>query len=559
MMFVSFVLGALAVASLVSPVACVDPAVNLTSSLYIGQPLLSGITQWLGMRYAAPPVGELRFQPPSDPPFVASPQPATQHGKICLGTGDSPNSTLSSEDCLFLDVYAPSNATANSNLPVFVFIQGGGFSNNAEPNLNGTGLIMASDRSIIVVTFNYRVGPYGFLTDGGSDQIPANNGLRDQRKALEWVQNNIGQFGGDPGHVVLGGVSAGAASISLHMVAYGGRDESLFHAVAAESVSFPMLLKDYETKYQYENLAIRLGCAGETESDTIGCLRGKSAVEIQEQNFNIPYPGGANPPLYMWGPVIDHDMLNDFMYAAFEKGKFVRVRAAIFGDDTNGGSVFVPPGVSSLGQCSQFIKDQYPYVSLEQLWKLNQMYHSPDADQQGNCTSAVKTGCGGWRRQLSNLYGEMRYMCPSIFVIESLMRYKVDATYAYRWNVEDRDQMDDGLGVPHTSELSALFGPDNIPSGFGIEVPKSYFPDGTNAQAVAAIQGYWTSFIRSYDPNRFYHHKGGRGPANWHLLDYIGYPYQRMVFDTGGTTCMEEIDRGLSKRCEYLREVGIHQ
>lgn len=102
--------------------------------------------------------------------------------------------TTTSEDCLFLDVYAPTNATANSKLPVYLFIQGGGFNDNSNANYNGTGLIQASGGNIVVVTFNYRVGPYGFLTDG--NEIEPNNGLYDQRKVFQWVQDNIALFGG---------------------------------------------------------------------------------------------------------------------------------------------------------------------------------------------------------------------------------------------------------------------------------------------------------------------------------------------------------------------------
>lgn len=117
-----------------------------------------------------------------------------QHGKICLATNSPSNDTETSEDCLFLDVYAPSNATTRSKLPVFLFIQGGGFNVDGTPNQNGTGLINASGNNIIVVNFNYRVGLYGFLTDG--DEISPNNGLFDQRKVMEWVQKYITYFGG---------------------------------------------------------------------------------------------------------------------------------------------------------------------------------------------------------------------------------------------------------------------------------------------------------------------------------------------------------------------------
>jgi carboxylesterase type B len=111
-----------------------------------------------------------------------------------LGTGASPTDNTTSEDCLFLDVYAPTNATSKSKLPVYFFIQGGGFNANGNANYNGSGLIKASGMNIVVVNFNYRVGPYGFLAGrevlaGGS----VNNGLKDQRKALEWLQKFISE------------------------------------------------------------------------------------------------------------------------------------------------------------------------------------------------------------------------------------------------------------------------------------------------------------------------------------------------------------------------------
>lgn len=98
-----------------------------------------------------------------------------------------------SEDCLFLDVFAPTNAT---NLPVFFWIQGGGYNSLSNANYDGTGLIEASDYNIVVVTFNYRVGPYGFLASQEVEQEGSlNNGLKDMIKALQWVQNYISTVG----------------------------------------------------------------------------------------------------------------------------------------------------------------------------------------------------------------------------------------------------------------------------------------------------------------------------------------------------------------------------
>ena len=113
---------------------------------------------------------------------------------MCIPTGQYPIPDGTSEDCLFADVYAPVQKRNAPKLPVFVWIQAGGFNALTTPNYNGTGLIRAADMDIVVVTFNYRVGAHGFLAGeqvkkGGS----LNNGLKDQIKALEWVQKHIGK------------------------------------------------------------------------------------------------------------------------------------------------------------------------------------------------------------------------------------------------------------------------------------------------------------------------------------------------------------------------------
>lgn len=418
-------------------------------------------------------------------------------------------------------------------MPVYFFIQGGGFNELSNANYNGAGLVQASGNNIIVVIFNYRVGPYGFLTKG-TDVTP-NNGLLDQRKALYWVQKYISKFGGNPGQVVLGGASAGAASISLQLIAYGGRDDGLFHAAAAESVSFATVLTVEESQYQYDNLAIRLGCAG---SDSLECLRSKTSLEIQQQNYNIPYPGAADKPLYMWNPVIDGDLIQDLTYTAFAEGKFVKV-PVIFGDDTNGGTVFAPSNTSTLAQSDMFLKNQFPYLTLDDLGEINDLYPNPNA-------TCPNVGC--YWRQVSNAYGEGRYMCPGLYISSMYREYGVNASYAYRWNVEDPAQIAQGLGVPHTVEVQAIWGPDNTLGA----APASYYSNGTNWGAVAVAQGYWTSFIRSFDPNTY----KAAGSAEWVTWD--NSTQERMLFDNGGATSLESVaGTDLRTRCDYWASIGV--
>lgn len=430
-----------------------------------------------------------------------------------------------------MNIWAPSNTSSTSQLPVFVFVQGGGFNSNSNAYVNGTGLVVAGEMDMIVVTFNYRVGPYGFLVDG--EKVTPNIGLLDQRKALEWVQQHISKFGGDPGHVTLGGDSAGAASVSLQLTAYGGNDTGLFHAVAAESVSFATVLNEPEAVYQYENFAVRLGCAG---IDPLACLRSKSAEDLQKVNYNIPYPGGPKPPLYMWNPVVDGNLISDVTYTLFEEGKFVRV-PAIFGDDTNGGTVFTPKNASTIAESNEFLKTQFPFLTLGQLGKINELYPNKN-------DSCPNLGC--YWRQVSDAYGQMRYMCPGIYISSALTRYEVAESWNYRYNVEDPKDMASGIGVPHTVEIHAIFGSGNG----GGDAPASYLEGEINEPVTPVVQGYWASFIRSYDPNKHRH----EGSVKWDA--WTDKRKQRILFDTGGKTRMEKIGRDLEKKCEFFAEIG---
>jgi len=153
------------------------------------------------------------------------------------------------------------------------------------------------------------------LYNGGS----LNNGLKDQRKALEWVQKHIAGFGGNPGHVVLSGDSAGAASINFQLTAYGGRDDGLFHASVAESQAFATILTIPESQYQYDSMVIRTGCA--SSSDTLACLRSLSADDIQRANYNTPFPGGSSAPKYMVsGSIIVHNHVNNADFVHYSMG-----------------------------------------------------------------------------------------------------------------------------------------------------------------------------------------------------------------------------------------------
>lgn len=435
-----------------------------------------------------------------------------------------------SEDCLFVNVQAPSNATEDSKLPVWLFIQGGGFGKNSKPNINATGLIEASGHNIVVVDLNYRVGPYGFLVDG--DNVPTNNGLRDQRKVMEWVKKYITKFGGDPDHVVLGGASAGAASIAYHLTSYNGEDNGLFIGAAAESPSFATTLTINEAQYWYTQFATRLGCFG---SDSVACLQNKTAAEIQWENIEIPFPGGAEAPKYQWEPVIDGEIVPDYLHKSYREGKFIKV-PTIFGDDRNGGTVFTPRDTSTFTEAAQFVLNQYPFLTVEQLGEIERLYPNPNK-------TCPNEGC--YWREVSNVYQEVRYMCPSLYVTTEMINYGMSSSWEYIWSVVDREQEAEGLGVAHTREFYAILGSEYVDNA-----PDSYKPGGINALATPIIQGYWTSFIRSLDPNKY------RKPGTAEWTKYSKNNEARLEFQKGGETAMQPIDDGLKERCEFWARIA---
>lgn len=430
---------------------------------------------------------------------------------------------------------------------MFVYIQGGGFGYNAPANVDGASLVTASNNSIIVVTFNYRVGPFGFLT--GVDPLrreqpaglTANNGFKDQRKALEWVQKHIRNFGGDPKHVVLGGSSA---SLSWHLTANDGEDTGLFHAVAGGAPSWNEAHHYRDLQGQYDDFIRNIGCyqeEGMAEPQSI-CIRlRKSWQEIRNYTFLPPSPGSAYPPSFIWGPVVDDDLFKRSPYEAFRQGKFVRV-PVIFGHNTDSGRSFTNSKVSTVDEINGWLKDQFPFLSQWHFKIINKLYPNSNRDQKA-CPSK---GCR-WK-QLSRIYTDITDQCPAIFINGAFPEFGSGDSYNYRFNVEDPLLVRDGLGVPYGIEAHALFGPSNIPPSLpGNPVkPESFLPGEINAAVVDVFQAYFISFIKTFNPNTL----RLPGSANWET--YRGSNKKRLRFDTGGKTEMEKVREKSAKGCNFF-------
>lgn len=194
-----------------------------------------GVRAYLGIPYAAPPVGELRWKPPQEVASWEDVRSCAAFGPSCPQPDEKLGTTYS-EDCLSLNVWAPA-AKPGDRLPVMVWIHGGAFNfgSGSLPEYNGRNL---ARKGVVVVTSNYRLGPLGFLvhpllSKESSHAVSGNYGLLDQVAALRWVRRNIAAFGGDPDRVTLFGQSAGSRSVSLQMIS--PLSAGLFHGAIAQS------------------------------------------------------------------------------------------------------------------------------------------------------------------------------------------------------------------------------------------------------------------------------------------------------------------------------------
>lgn len=238
--------------------------------------------------YARPPVGVLRWKDPLPAVPVPGILDATQDPPGCPQTLPCvlplpqflcPKKV--SEDCLFLNIFTPLTIKPSSMLPVMVFIHGGNFLRGYSGGGLYDGQYIANSSSTVVVTINYRLGAIGFLAFGEGDDAPRGNyGLRDQRLALEWIRDNIANFGGNPDRVTLWGQSAGAVSVVLHMASV--RSAGLFSKAIIESDPFSITLKDLnKAKSLGKDFAKEIGCSD------VQCLYTKNIDEIAKAQLAV--------------------------------------------------------------------------------------------------------------------------------------------------------------------------------------------------------------------------------------------------------------------------------
>jgi para-nitrobenzyl esterase len=458
------ILAASAIAS-----AAIQEPVRIDTGLVTGTTTSSDeVRVFKGIPYAAPPIGDLRWRAPQTAAKWDGVRMADQFSATCIPNRQAKNAPAPSENCLYINVWTPAKS-ASEKRAVFVWTYGGGFTggSGSEPRYDGEAL---AKKGIVVVTYNYRLGAFGFfahpeLTKESGHNASGNYGMMDMAAALRWVQKNIGAFGGDPQKVTIGGESAGAFLVSAMVGSPEGK--GLFkRAIAQSGAWMGISIGHMTTREQAEASGLKLAEAAGAK--TLADLRGKSAEEIQKATR-----GGV-------GVVVDGWYIPEDLSLTFAKGKENDVDILV-GSNRDEGTFFTGPGRgASASQFSSSAKERFGSLS-DAYAKLYPS--STDAEAAESQLRGQRDEFGWHMREWAALQEK---------------RGKDKAYLYFFTRVPPAPEGRPSRGATHTAELSYMF--NNL-------LPGSPWTD-VDRKLSDTMSSYWANFVMNGNPN-------GKGLPEW--------------------------------------------
>ncbi|KAF1997114.1 alpha/beta-hydrolase [Amniculicola lignicola CBS 123094] len=475
---------------------------------------------FLGVPFAQPPIGPLRFRVPQSLNSTwTSPLAAQEYSAACVGYGsdDWPYPSLS-EDCLYLNIIRPSGYE-NEELPVAFWIHGGGLTQGSsiDQRYNMSNLVKRSvevGKPVVGVSTNYRLSMWGFVT--GEEVVESGNanlGFRDQRKALEWVGENIKAFGGDPTKVTIIGESAGALSVGMQLTAYGGRNDKLFRGAIMQSGN-PINYGTFDyPPFDFLNASSLLGC-NTTTTSTLDCLR---ALPFSTLNTFINSTLGQ----FSWKPIIDHDFIRGLTSIQLSRGEFVHV-PIISGANSDEGTAFGPLGVNTSTDFHNLLttRPQPVVLSPDQATKVLDAYPSNSTD--GLVPTNLPASYipplpyGASSRRSDAYYGDVIMIAPRRKTCQVWAANNLPA-YCYRFNTIPSG-IPPQIGATHFQEVAFVF---NNQAGLGYGYPNvSTNPfggaPGGYFELAEVMSGAWVGFVSEGVPGEWWPRYGTGGEArNW--------------------------------------------
>ncbi|KAF7377301.1 Carboxylic ester hydrolase [Mycena sanguinolenta] len=460
------------------------PTVSLDYGTFLG--VNDGnLTKFLGVPFSTPTA---RFQLPSAPALLQGLQNATAFGPTCIQQTLSdtlpftyPTPTVVSEACLTLDVFFPAGRDADSKLPVLVWLYGGGFeaggssATDFRPAVERSILI---DEPVVIVAPNYRVSAFGFLASKEVAEAGLTNlGLRDQIAALGWVQKYISAFGGDPDRVVLGGVSAGALSTGLHLLANNRSGSDLFRAAFMVSGSPPASAPIEGGQSTYDQLVAANNC---TEAvDTLDCLRQVPLDDFLVTVNQTPDVFSYRAFSSVWRPRVDGDIIPRNPVDMVQDGAFVKVPVMV-GNCDDEGTMFAYPSlnITTDSEFVGYVQSNYlPTGTSAQIARVAALYPQDPAEGAPFGTGSANELTPEFKR-IAAFGGDLFFTGLRRFFLQHA------STTQNTWSwLSKRGKSTPYLGAYHTSDLPMWF-PTNA-------------TDPEKSRAVDAL----INFINTLDPN----------------------------------------------------------
>lgn len=498
-----------------------NPTVNLPYGRHQGfHNATSGLDVFLGIRYAQAPVGELRWRAPKAPKpsnetIQAVSQPAKCFQLNLLGdSGPTPGVPDPTEDCLFLNVFAPPLSSHKKDLPVLVWVHGGGYFAGYAAIFDPTTMIQASNNSFVAVVIQYRLGMFGFLPGAEVKKNGTlNAGLLDVQFALQWTRQNAHLFGGDPNKVTLWGESAGAGAVLMQVIANGGKTKpALFKQAIASSPYVPPNYRydEPQAELQYTTFVNYAGCTNAT--NTLGCLR------------SLDYATLAAAAAILPRPVVDGTFITQRPELLLAK-KQVNGERIINLHNVDEGRIFVTQDTSSTVE--SYITGQYPNLSSQNVSAVANAYqvfanaNAAEADNIYNIQTLI--------------FGESEFVCPSLWMADAFPKKGYQGIFAVSPSL-------------HSLDLNVYF-----PGSSSIQPTQPF-----SRSLIQSFMGALVSFILTDSPNNNPMNKTIN--PNWSMYD-TKTP-KGMTFDviTSGAAnpTFGAVDSALIKRCDLWRSLAAY-
>ena len=516
---------------------------SLTPPIKINQGVLTGLLlpeyggrAFLGIPFAAPPVGDLRWSPPSPPaPFSGTFQ-ATSFGPACPQICDLPPNTCpldgTSEDCLTLEVYTPLVPSASpSGYPVMLFYYGGDFVQGGAGVTLYSGLYMVNTSGIVLVVINYRLGALGFLHTA---ELGGNYAIMDQTYALQWTRDNIAAFGGDPSRVTIFGQSAGAMSVAAHLGS--PPSYSLFQAAIMESnpLTIAWSTEDNALKMA-DKFAAALNCS--SAADT-ACLRAASVdaiLDAQNKAIRID-PTGPLQVFVPWMPWVDGKIILGQPLDLFASGNYNQVPLQI-GTVQDEGVLFVYSGFPTPIPLAEY---RVIITGLFQQHALAVLSRYP-------CTN--QSDC---RPTMSTLATDYVFACPSRNATRNMIKYNPVA-YMYHFDhLINADGNNTNIWGPNFAECQyQICHGSELPYVFSsLELPPSPYTWGPGEQAFShSMATYWGNFGNSHSPNAPL-----PVPTQWPVYTTSSDTILRMYYDDQVNFPLQQ--NYLQSQCDFWDSLG---